>query len=239
MVPGHLPPAASPPAEGSGTDAPVAGPTDPDRPGRLRWSGPSGWPSLSRPLSTVWPTVWPTFWPTVWLTVWNWLTAAVGAVMGLLPHLLHHAGLVAGAALVTGTTGNLLFGAAGLLLSAPLLRRLYRRFGTWKAPASALVLFAGAFAVSAFLIGPAISDPGTGAPGDTSIRSPNPPSDVSSGPSPGPSPSTDATADPTAEPTADPTADPTAEPTAEPTADPTADSTADPTADSTDHGEHH
>ena len=90
--------------------------------------------------------------------LWNAVTAAVGAVMGLLPHLLHHISFLAGAALVTGVGGNLLFGALGLLLSVPLLRRLYRRFGTWKAPAVAVAVFAVMFSLSAFVIGPAISD---------------------------------------------------------------------------------
>lgn len=89
--------------------------------------------------------------------LWNAVTAAVGAVMGLLPHLLHHVGIFAGAALVTGVGGNLLFGALGLLLSVPLLRRLYRRFKTWKAPALAVTVFAVMFSLSAFVIGPAIS----------------------------------------------------------------------------------
>jgi hypothetical protein len=77
--------------------------------------------------------------------------------MGLLPHLLHHVALLGGALLVTGATGNVLFAVLGLVLSLPLLRRLYRRFGTWKAPALALALFALTFSLSAFVIGPAIS----------------------------------------------------------------------------------
>lgn len=85
------------------------------------------------------------------------MTAAVGAVMGLLPHLLHHVSLLGGAVLVTGATGNVLFAMMGLLFSLPLLRRLYRRFGTWKAPALALTAFALMFSLSAFVIGPAIS----------------------------------------------------------------------------------
>lgn len=91
-------------------------------------------------------------------TSWRWISAAFGTLLGLLPHLLHHTSLIFGAALVTGTGGNLLFGALGLLFSVPLLRRLYRRFKTWKAPALALVLFVAMFSVSAFVIGPAISD---------------------------------------------------------------------------------
>ena len=90
-------------------------------------------------------------------TVWSGLTAVVGAVMGLVPHVLHHVSFFAGAALVTGVGGNLLFGALGLLLSVPMLRRLYRRFRTWKAPAIAVLVFAGMFSLSAFVIGPAIS----------------------------------------------------------------------------------
>lgn len=101
-------------------------------------------------------------------TLWSGITAAVGAVMGLLPHLLHHVSFFAGAALVTGVGGNLVFGALGLLLSVPLLRRLYRRFRTWKAPAVAVAVFAVMFSLSAFVIGPAISgtdpDPAPGPP---------------------------------------------------------------------------
>ena len=91
-------------------------------------------------------------------SVWNAVTAVVGAVMGLLPHLLHHVGLLGGAVLVTGATGNVLFAVLGIVFSLPLLRRLYRRFGTWKAPALALGVFALMFSLSAFIIGPAISN---------------------------------------------------------------------------------
>ena len=101
-------------------------------------------------------------------TLWSAVTAAFGAAMGLLPHLLHHVSFFAGAALVSGVGGNLLFGTLGLLLSVPLLRRLYRRFRTWKAPAVAVAVFAVMFSLSAFVIGPAISgtDPEP-APGPT------------------------------------------------------------------------
>ena len=91
--------------------------------------------------------------------VWNAVTAVIATVMGLAPHVLHHIGLFAGAAFVVGGGGNLLFGAVGLLLSIPLLRRLHRRFGTWKAPALAVAVFAVMFSISAFVIGPAISSP--------------------------------------------------------------------------------
>lgn len=98
---------------------------------------------------------------------WNALTAAIATVMGLLPHLLHHVGIFAGAALVTGVGGNLAFGALGLLFSVPLLRRLHRRFHTWKAPAVAVTVFAVMFSLSAFVVGPALtgdSTPETPAP---------------------------------------------------------------------------
>lgn len=95
---------------------------------------------------------------TLWATVWNAVTAVIATVAGLTPHVLHHVSLFAGAVLVTGAAGNLAFGALGLLLSLPLLRRLYRRFGTWKAPAVAVAVFSVMFSVSAFVIGPAISD---------------------------------------------------------------------------------
>lgn len=89
---------------------------------------------------------------------WHALLAAIGAIAGLLPHVLHHAGLLLGAAVVTGTTGNVLFGVLGLLLSLPLLIRLHRRFGSWKAPTVALVLFVAMFSLSTFVIGPAITE---------------------------------------------------------------------------------
>lgn len=98
---------------------------------------------------------------------WRTVSAVFGALLGLLPHVLHHTGLIFGVALVTGTGGNLLFGALGLLFSMPLLRRLYTRFNTWKAPAIALVVFVAMFSLSAFVIGPAIS-------GDASTQTPTP-----------------------------------------------------------------
>lgn len=98
---------------------------------------------------------------------WRTVSAIFGTLLGLLPHVLHHAGLIFGAALVTGAAGNMLFGALGLLFSVPLLRRLYTRFQTWKAPATALVILVAMFSLSAFVIGPAIS-------GDSSAETPSP-----------------------------------------------------------------
>jgi len=92
--------------------------------------------------------------------LWNWLVGGIGLAVGLLPHVLHHVGLLAGTALVAGSGGTALFGAVGLVASVPLLVRLHRRFGTWRAPAIGLLIFAAMFALSAFVIGPAISGSG-------------------------------------------------------------------------------
>ena len=90
-------------------------------------------------------------------TVRDALTGLVGGVVGLAPHVLHHVGLLAGTALVAGSGGTALFGVLGLVASVPLLLRLRRRFGTWRAPALGLAVFAAMFAISAFVVGPAIS----------------------------------------------------------------------------------
>ena len=85
------------------------------------------------------------------------VVAFVGAVLAIVPHVLHHVGLVIGTAFLTGVGGNALFYVLGLLLSLPMLRRIHRRFGSWHAPAIAVTVFTAAFALSAFVIGPAIS----------------------------------------------------------------------------------
>jgi hypothetical protein len=89
-------------------------------------------------------------------TVWSAICAGLGAALGLAPHLAHHAGLLLGAAVVTGAAGNAILAGLGIVLSIPLLRRLYRRYGTWRAPALALGLFAAMFTLSAVVIGPAL-----------------------------------------------------------------------------------
>lgn len=90
-------------------------------------------------------------------TAWNAIVGAIATIVGLAPHVLHHVGLLAGVAIVTGTGGTILFGLIGLAASIPLLLRLKRRFHTWRAPAIALAIFAAMFALSSFVIGPAIS----------------------------------------------------------------------------------
>lgn len=91
---------------------------------------------------------------------WSALLAMWGGVIGLLPHVLHHVGPLAGAALLAGAAGTALFAAVGLLAAIPYLLRLYRRFRTWRAPAIALVVFAAMFSLSSFVIGPAITGNG-------------------------------------------------------------------------------
>lgn len=102
-------------------------------------------------------------------TAWDTFRAGVGAVLGLVPHVLHHVGLLAGSALLTGVAGNLALFGVGLALSIPLLRRLYRHFHGWAAPAVAVVVFAALYAVSAFVIGPAISGTDTPPPATPSV----------------------------------------------------------------------
>jgi hypothetical protein len=92
-----------------------------------------------------------------WRRVWDALVGGIGLAMGLVPHILHHVGFLAGSALVAGSGGTSLFGALGFIASIPFLLRLRRRFGTWRAPAIGLLIFAAMFALSAFVIGPAIS----------------------------------------------------------------------------------
>lgn len=98
---------------------------------------------------------------------WSALLAAWGAAVGVLPHVLHHVGPLAGAALLAGAAGRLLFAAIGFAAAIPFLLRLYRRFRTWVAPATALALFAAMFSLSSFVIGPLISgsDEGSELPG--------------------------------------------------------------------------
>ena len=100
-------------------------------------------------------------------------STVVAAVLGLLPHVLHHVGPLAGAALFAGVGGSLLFGALGLALSIPFLLRVHQRCGDWRIPAVLLVTFAAVFSVSTFVVGPAISGgddapaPAVRAPGAT------------------------------------------------------------------------
>jgi hypothetical protein len=85
------------------------------------------------------------------------LLAAWGVVIGVAPHVLHHVGPLAGAAFLAGAGGKLVFGAIGLVLSIPFLRKLHRRFQTLAAPALATGAFIGIFAVSTLVLSPFIT----------------------------------------------------------------------------------
>jgi hypothetical protein len=114
--------------------------------------------------------------PGVIRTLWNGIVAGIAVVVGLLPHVLHHIGFLAGTAVVAGAGGTALFAVLGLAASVPFLLKLYRRFGTWLAPTVALAVFAVMFALSAFVIGPAISGtdnaPPPTTPGSTTTTAP-------------------------------------------------------------------
>jgi hypothetical protein len=85
------------------------------------------------------------------------LATGGAGVLGAAPHVLHHAGPLAGAALLAGAGGTLLFGALGLVLSIPMLRRIRRHTGSWRAPAGVLAAMAVMFTFSALVIGPAVT----------------------------------------------------------------------------------
>lgn len=84
----------------------------------------------------------------------NGLSVAWGAVSGVAPHVLHHVGPLAGAALLAGAGGRILFFLLGLLAATPMLVRLYRRFRSWAAPVIAISLFALTYTLSSIYIGP-------------------------------------------------------------------------------------
>ena len=107
--------------------------------------------------------------PSRWRTTWASVRAAIGALLGLVPHVMHHIGILAGAALLTGVFGNSLLYAIGLLFSIPLLKRLRKRFGTWKAPAIGVAVFTAMFLLSALVIGPAINRSSTPPAPQTSL----------------------------------------------------------------------
>lgn len=85
------------------------------------------------------------------------LLALWGVVIGVAPHVLHHAGPLAGAALLAGAGGKLLFGAIGFAISIPFLLRLYRRFQSLVAPVVAAGAFLAIFLVSSVVVSPLIS----------------------------------------------------------------------------------
>lgn len=85
------------------------------------------------------------------------LTCFSGAIVGVAPHVLHAAGPLAGTALVAGAGGQLLFGALGFLIAIPMLWRVHRHKGGWRAPAWALAAFIAMFGLSSLVVGPALA----------------------------------------------------------------------------------
>ena len=81
------------------------------------------------------------------------LSAMGGAVAAALPHVLHHAGLIAGTAVLSGLAGGIVFGLLGLAAMTPLLMRLHRRTGSWRLPAVALAAFVAMFAITSAFMG--------------------------------------------------------------------------------------
>jgi hypothetical protein len=94
------------------------------------------------------------------------LSAAWAGFIGLLPHVLHHAGPLAGAALFAGAGGSILFGAIGLAAAIPFMLRLRRRTGGWPVPAGVLALMAVMFSISTLVIGPKLTGGENGASGE-------------------------------------------------------------------------
>ena len=92
------------------------------------------------------------------------LAAGWGAITGVAPHVLHHVGPLAGAAVLAGIGGRILFFAIGLAVATPMLLRLHRRFRSWAAPAVAVVLFAVAYLVSSVVLGSLINGSDTANP---------------------------------------------------------------------------
>lgn len=91
-------------------------------------------------------------------------SAVVAGVLGLAPHVLHHIGPLAGAAIFAGATGSVLFGALGFAASIPFLSRVHRRTSSWRVPGALLATLAVMFSISTFVIGPAISGSDPAAP---------------------------------------------------------------------------
>jgi hypothetical protein len=87
-------------------------------------------------------------------------------------HVLHHVGPLAGTALLAGFGGKAIFFILGLVLSLPMLRCLYGRFGTLAAPAMAVVAFAAVFTFSSLVMAPRLTGSDSSAPARPGIEQP-------------------------------------------------------------------
>jgi hypothetical protein len=104
--------------------------------------------------------------------LWGAVVAAWAAVTGVAPHVLHHVGPLAGAALLAGFGGKAIFFALELVLSLPMLRRLHQRFGTLVAPVVAAVAFAAVFTFSSLVIAPRLTGSDSSSPATPGIEQP-------------------------------------------------------------------
>jgi len=75
------------------------------------------------------------------------IPSAAGTAAAFLPHVLHHAGLIAGAAFLSGLAGGVVFAMLGLVAVIPIALRLHRRTGSWRASSVAVAAFAVMFTV--------------------------------------------------------------------------------------------
>jgi hypothetical protein len=82
------------------------------------------------------------------------------AVLGVVAHVLHHVGPLAGAALLAGASGRLLFALLGFVATVPMLRGMRRRTGSWRVPGGVLAVMAAMFVLSSLMLGPAITGSG-------------------------------------------------------------------------------
>jgi membrane protein YdbS with pleckstrin-like domain len=82
-----------------------------------------------------------------------WVSGAIGWISAMAPHLLHHAGLLVGTALVAGAAGTWLFGAIAVIAMVPILVRLHRRTGSKLAPVAMIALMIVMFSASRLLMG--------------------------------------------------------------------------------------
>jgi hypothetical protein len=112
-------------------------------------------------------------WRDVGARLWGAVVAAWAVVTGVAPHVLHHVGPLAGAALLAGFGGKAIFFALGLVLLLPMLRRLYRRFGSLVAPALAVVAFAAVFTFSSLVIAPRVTGSDDSPPPTPGIEQPS------------------------------------------------------------------
>ena len=100
------------------------------------------------------------------------VTGVEGEIRGRGKEGLHDNGRRAGKDRIEGNGGTALLGEIGLRARKQMMLRKRRRFGTWRAPAIALGVFTAMFALSAFVIGPAIGGANTSTGTGTNAPSP-------------------------------------------------------------------